>query len=154
MKATAHYFVVAVCLTAATSIPAGEIHKWVDENGVTVYSQTPPSDTVSTTVAPPPPPPTGAEQSRIQLEEQIERLDRAGEARETAAAEKAAEEKRLAEKRAACERARDQLAALESGPPRKLLIAPDGSTRRLSYDELEEEIAKTRENVKYSCDGL
>lgn len=143
----------AVCVSATQALLAGQVYKWVDENGVTVFSQTAPANTPSEVISEPPPP-DGTEAARAELEARIDRLDKAEEARHEAAAEAGAEARRASAAAEACERSRAHLASLESGPPQKLVVAPDGTSRRLSYEELQERIAKTRKDVKDHCNGL
>jgi hypothetical protein len=145
-------FIIAALPLAAST----QVHKWVDENGVTVYSQTPPPNaTASQVVAPPPPPATKTEDARQALDDTIERLDKVSQSRDEAdtaqrdSRQKAENEAQVA---AACSQARMHLEALESGPPRKIMVGPDGEAKRLSYEELQAEIEETRKFIKENCE--
>jgi hypothetical protein len=145
-------FVIAALPLAASA----QVHKWVDENGVTVYSQTPPPNAAaSQAVAPPPPPATNPEAARQALDERIERLDKVSQSRDEAdtaqrdTRKKADSEAQVA---AACSQARAHVEALESGPPRKIIVGPDGEAKRLSYEELQAEIEETRKFIKENCE--
>lgn len=150
-------FTLAVLMLAAPVVQAGQMYKWVDENGQTVYSQIPPTNAESQIVKPPPPPATDPAQARKALDESIQRLDDAETARTEQ--EKAEGETRKisdneAQVREACKASREELVELERGPPRKILIGPDGEAKRLSYEELQAEIADTKDYIEKNCSGF
>lgn len=154
MKAVLALSFVIVALPLAAS---AQVHKWVDENGVTVYSQVPPPNaTASQVVAPPPPPATDPADARQALDDRIERLDEISQSRDEAdtaqrdSRRQADSETQVA---AACSQARAHLKALESGPPRKIIVGPDGEAKRLSYEELQAEIEDTRKFIKENCEN-
>lgn len=146
---------LATMLAAAPLCQGAEVYKWVDEHGVTVYSQSPPPSGTAELSAPPPPPPPppGApDAARETLQGELERLDKARETREKAAADEEKRQKEQADRQAACESARKYQADLESRP-RVLLQEPDGSTRRLSDDELASMREEARKQVQELCSG-
>jgi len=145
---------VLLCALAVTSASqAGNLYKWVDENGVTVYSQSPPPAKPAEKVKPPPPPATDPEQAAAALDERIEKLNEAQQQREQSAEDAAQQRSEQDQRNQACESAKQRQAELNSGPPRYLLQEPDGSTRRLDYEELEKMRAKAAQRVKENCDG-
>jgi phage protein D len=130
------------------------MYRWVDENGVTVYSQTPPpaADAVKLK-ATPPPRAEDAEAARKRLEQQRERVFDEGEARKEAKAE---QEKRAKEAQtrhtiaANCEAAKKNLETLQNLGNR-MVHTPDGRYLRLSEDEVRTQIEKARRQVKEFC---
>ena len=143
---------ISLFLVGAATIAHAELHKWVDENGVVVYSQTAPPSVESQTIKPPPPPATDTETARTELQGQIDRLDSAREARTTAGAEQAAADLQKAEDAAACDDARKYLAKLENAQ-RVNLTEADGSARRLDETELNAMREEARNQVKELCGG-
>jgi hypothetical protein len=144
-------------LIAALPLAApAQVHKWVDENGITVYSQIPPPNaTTSQVVAAPPPPATDPAEARQALDDRIERLDKISQSRDeadTAQRDTRRQADSEAQVAAACSQARAHLEALESGPPRKIIVGPDGEAKRLSYEELQAEIEDTRKFISENCE--
>ncbi len=148
---------LAVLMAAAPVLQAGQMYKWEDENGRTVYSQTPPATAESQIVKPPPPPATDPAQARKELDASIQRLDEADKVRiENEKARGAAQKKNdnQAQVRASCKASREQIEELERGPPQKILIGPDGKAKRLSYEELQAEITEAKAYIEKNCTGM
>jgi hypothetical protein len=129
----------------------GEMYRWVDETGTTVYSQSPPPGTPATAIKPDPPPnPTevsrAAERTRVLIEQDINRREDLAHAAE-AAAKKAAEQTAA---KSACNDARKNLEILQKGsylPVR----TPDGKTQFLTPDDLAKRIAEANAAIKANC---
>ena len=143
-------YLLTTLMICSAKLALAEVHKWVDENGTVVYSQTLPSAVPSETVRPPPPPAEDPEAAQAALQEQIDRLDKARVSRQTTGAVEAAGQKQKAEDEKACAEARDHLAKLEQRP-QVLLVEADGSSRRLDYEELEAKRAEARAQVEEFC---
>ena len=126
------------------------MYKWVDENGVTVYSQTPPATAESSEVKPPPPPAESPESARQRLNQRLQKLDDAAEDRELAEAKQNEQQTRSDTFKGNCDAARNNLRNLE-GNPRKLVGRPDGSYVRLNEEERQERLQKSREQVEKFC---
>ena len=126
------------------------MYKWVDENGVTVYSQTPPATGKSTEVKPPPPPAESPETARQRLNQRLQKLEDAAEDRELVETKQNEQEKRSDVFKANCSAAQNNLRNLE-GNPRKLVGRPDGSYVRLDEEERQELLQKSREQVEKFC---
>ncbi len=84
---------ILIVFTLLISAPlAAKTYRWVDENGVTVYSQKPPPAGPVIEIKPPPPPAISPEEAQRKLDAQKQRLE---DLREDRALEnKAASEKR------------------------------------------------------------
>lgn len=139
-------------LAGASAFAHAEIHKWVDENGQVTYSQTAPPSANAQEIKPPPPPASDPEDAQAALQEQIDRLDKAREARRTDRAKHVAAEKQKTADDEACAEAREYSAKLESRS-QVLLTEADGSTRRLSEEELETMREEARNRVNELCGG-
>lgn len=127
------------------------IYKWVDDQGVTQYSQHPPSDRPAETVAPPPRPGADAAAAQKKLEETLQGLDADRKAR----AESEQEQEKLAataeQRRKNCTAARDDLTKLTTGG-RKRLIGPDGVASYMAEEDRQAYIEKARKQIEEFCD--
>ncbi len=143
--------VLSLSLLGAGAVAAGA-YRWVDENGVTHYSQVPPPDKAATRIAPPPPPPAGSGQTT--WDKLDVRLQNA-ELRKEEQQKQRQEEQKSAEKQAArqknCNAARRNLEILQ-GSPRRMIRLPNGEYRRLTAEEREEQMARARERIDEFCD--
>ncbi|MEN8176913.1 MAG: DUF4124 domain-containing protein, partial [Pseudomonadota bacterium] len=107
---------LALVLVLALHPVQARVYQWVDEQGVTVFSQTPPppgtaieADTIDTA---PPPPTTDPEEARRALEERVEALDQRREERREAEDEQRQARTEAADRRALCDQARARVAQL------------------------------------------
>lgn len=131
-----------VILFSAVSIGAG-IYKWVDEKGVTHYSDTPASDQKSKKIEASPPPETGITQKSWQQKEHEFRQRRL-EAEEAEEKQKQKEAIRIKEEqRQRCARAKNELDWREKHPP------VPGKTGYVG--EREQAIEEARNAVKKWC---
>ncbi|WP_295577602.1 DUF4124 domain-containing protein [uncultured Lamprocystis sp.] len=143
--------VAGIGLAAFSSQSLGEMYRWVDESGTTVYAQQPPPGIQATPIKPHPAPgadTTGqaAEQLRGRVEQDIDkREDQALKAE--AAAKQAAEE---TARKTNCDAARKNLNTLQTRGKGRLRT-PDGKSGYLSRDELAKEFDKAREQIKINC---
>lgn len=137
-----------LCLLALPCHAA--IYKWVDEKGVTHYSEQPPASGKGQEIQPrvtpaSPPSPTPSKPASNKLKE-----DRPAEAREsstprevlTMPAEKMLEQ---------CQNARQRLQQLESSP-RILVKGADGEMQRASEEERQRMIEDERKRIQLYCE--
>lgn len=139
--------VLAALLLAAQPVAAA-IYKWVDEQGNVHYSQTPPLDREAQTLSAPPPPGDGRGSAQS-LKEKMEAFDERQEAREKSAQERKQAEDEAARRQALCEQARANLQTLTSRGQVRILEGE--TTRMLSEEERQAEIAKAREQIDQFC---
>lgn len=127
------------------------MYKWVDDQGVTQYSQHPPSDRPTETLVPPPRPGTDAAAAQKKLEETLQGLDEDRKAR----AESEQEQEKLAataeQRRKNCTAARDNLTKLTTGG-RKRLIGPDGVAAYMTEEDRQARIEKAQQQIGEFCD--
>lgn len=138
-------------MIAAVSInplASAELYKWVDENGVTQYSQSPPLDksgvqTLNVKVTP-------ADQSA--LEKMKSRVETADKLRDTRLEDEklnrqVEEAKAVTEEN--CRRSKARVAAYSI--PNALIEREDGSRERVDEPTRQKELAASREMVKQYC---
>lgn len=136
-------------LGALPGIASAAVYKWVDENGQVQYSQTPPPGGIETQeikVAPPPPDDPEAARREHTLEEGLEKRE---EAREDAAKEASEDAEYKKQKAQRCEAAKHRLYQAER--PRVSFIEPDGSERRATEEERQQQITESQKQVEEFC---
>jgi hypothetical protein len=145
-------FLLVACASVAAQ---ARVYRWVDEDGVTVYSQTPPPTGEATTVrtdAGPNAEETAAARERLrrQIEQDFDANQEARQLRQTKVEEAAeAEQHRLEEGN--CEAARHNLNALANLGAR-MVRTPDGEYTRLSENEVQRLMQQARDQIKELCD--
>lgn len=145
--ATVAIFGALLCLTSPVM---AKLYKWVDENGVTQYTQTPPPKGDFSHVKPPPKPAVDPQKAHSEMEERLKAFkDRRDEvAKGKAESDKKAAEK--AEKSAKCEKARKNLTFLQTHA-RVRETAKDGSATLLGEEKRQERIKQANEAIKEYC---
>ena len=137
----------ALCFTSAHA----EMYRWVDENGVTHFSQAPPASGDATRLEKPAADPVGNSDTVQSVNEQWQQLqDRRDERAEQE--EQAQEQQDLQARREAnCRAARNNLEVLQ-GPTNRLIKTPGGDYQRLTEEERQERIRKAEEIMERDCD--
>jgi hypothetical protein len=130
---------------------SGKIYKWVDQNGETQYTQTPPPagmQAIEIRNAPQPADDPAAERARLQQE--TEALDeRLKEHQERAArAEVSAKNEQIRRKN--CINAKKNLSELHEGGNKRYLM-PDGEVMRLTEEDRQKRIAETEAQIAEFC---
>lgn len=149
MKKTHHLIIVMLLLIVAAPAPAAmyTMYKWVDDEGNTHYTQTPPMDREADRVAAPPPvqapasPPAAAEATPADDGEAA--TDDQG---PTEAERRAAERHNAAQ----CEELRSTLQRYETTPRIRVRDA-GGEYRYLSEEERQAQMAKARRLIGEHC---
>lgn len=140
-----------LCSLLCLSSPAmARLYKWVDENGVTQYTETPPPKGDFSSVKPPPKPAVDPQRAQDDLEKRVDAFQqrRDDSAKGKAEANKKATEK--AEMAAKCEKARKNLTFLQSHA-RIRTTDKDGSATQLSEEKRQEKIKQANEAIKEYC---
>jgi len=148
MKTVPLILMVAASLACASL--AAKTYRWVDENGVTVYSQSPPPSGAATEIKPPPPPAISPEEAWRKLNAQKQRLEDLREDRELkrqAVNEKKAEDDRLKRN---CEAAKRNLAGYIARPHARQKGA-DGVYRYITEEARQERMKEAKEQIKENC---
>jgi hypothetical protein len=140
-----------VCLALALALPAAaQMYKWVDEKGVTHYTETPPPDRKSTKVEirPSPPAARASDASESWKERDLEFRTRRVEKEE----EKERAERNAAARKDRCRRSREALDDLQN---RAAIYRLDDRGERVYLEDIERtrEIEVWRARAKENCDG-
>lgn len=150
MRKTVNYLRV-ICLAAfclISSISLAEMYKWVDEDGNTHYTQSPPPEGMEGTTIKPPPK-VNVRQAQKELETRkrlLADMEKERKEKQQATIKKQQEEK---QQKAKCEQARARLASYER--PRVNLIDEEGNPIRATEEQRQAELAKSRELVEKLC---
>ena len=141
-------FTLAFCLAGLMTVNqtmAATVYKWVDESGVTHFSEHPPKNTETTLIKP-----------KTGHSEPVNYDDK-GKALSEEASKAAAESKEAAEKLAEamkdperCASARKNLETLQNNA-RVKVKGEDGEYRFLTQDEMQDRLKTTQDAVRESC---
>jgi membrane-bound lytic murein transglycosylase len=125
-----------------------EMYKWVDDEGNTHYTQSPPpGDVKAKTIKPPPK--VNPEHSQKQLQNRQKSLNEARDNRQKAGEEKREREQELEQQRADCEKAKARLASYQR--PRVNLVDKDGNPSRATEEQRQAEIARSKDLISKLC---
>lgn len=145
-------FLIALSISWATGLQA-KVYRWVDENGGTIYSQTPPPGQVEAeTIAPPPPPPTDANETWENLNQQWQEMQDREDARKDQKEEATKGQENQEARTKNCQAAQYNLERLVDGRFRMRIKEPDGGYRRLPAEERQARIEKARQVIQDNCD--
>jgi len=144
-------FLILACSTLFISASlTAKSYRWVDENGITVYSQKPPPSGSATEIKPPPPPAISPEEAQRKLDTRRQALEDLREDRELKkkeSGEKKAETKR---QKSNCEAAQSNLAGLISRPHARQK-EKDGEYSYISEEARQEKIEAAKKHIKENC---
>lgn len=135
----------------ATTLTAGKMYRWVDENGVTQYTQTPPPKGEVTEMKPPPPPAVDPAEAQRQLDAQRQKLEDLREDRSLAKQETSEGKAEREAKSKNCQSARNNLKRLQENP-RGRWMQKDGTQARYTDEERQAKIKEAQEQIKEFCD--
>jgi flagellar biosynthesis GTPase FlhF len=139
-----------VFLMSAATAGFTQTYKWVDQNGVVSYSQTPPPSTQAETVDITPTPVVGNSDNSDELQRLRQRLEDSREDRELAKEEERKTREAAEIKRQNCSTARSNLEnLLNSG--NRMMKTTDGDYLRLSESERQTRIQAAREQIEANC---
>lgn len=124
------------------------MYKWVDEEGNTHYSQTPPNTDVEVETIKPPPKVDTEAASKV-LEEQNKKATDLRDKRLAEAEEQKKVEQEKDEKEKQCQQAKARLASYQR--PRVNQENSDGTIRTLSEEERQAEIKKSKDYIDKVC---
>jgi len=149
-KANRGWWIIAGWLVAM-GLAQAAMYKWVDENGVTQYTQYPPPNRKVEVVAPPPPPAEDPQEAQKKLEATLQKQNEQRETATTAGEEQAktAEQAKLREQN--CQTARSNLEKLTTGG-RKRVIGADGVASYLTEEDQQARIDKAKKQIEEFCD--
>ncbi len=127
-----------------------QVYRWVDENGVTIYSQTPPphaqAETVTTYQGAAP----SAAEIQHRLDAETQNDDDYIEDRELAQQKKQQEQAMKAFRHNSCQTAKSNLEGLKVGGSR-LMRNADGSYQRLTEEQRQTQMQQAQEQISEFC---
>jgi uncharacterized protein DUF4124 len=141
-------YLLVCCLSLCSQYAIAAMYKWVDDEGNTHYTQSPPPGDIEKEIIKPPPG-IDSELSQKQQEDRKERLDKARDSRLDASEQARAEEEEKEKQRADCEKARAKLASNQR--PRLNLKDKDGNVIRATEEQRQKEIGRAKELIKEFC---
>jgi isopropylmalate/homocitrate/citramalate synthase len=141
-------FLIAFLLIFSTLVSA-ETYRWVNEEGVVTYSQSPPPDVKAETVEIKSNPPSSAGSSKKRLEELRQGLADRKEDRELKKAQKKEQQEIAAENKKNCATARKNLEQLTALANR--LYKTGDNYVRLTEEERQQKMKEAREQIKEYC---
>ncbi|MEJ2691500.1 MAG: DUF4124 domain-containing protein, partial [Candidatus Thiodiazotropha sp.] len=127
------YAILTALLISFSTMPCAETYKWVNENGVVTYSQTPPPDKQAERLKLRNAGPSGGESSKSRLDHLRQKMADSAEDRELEKQKRETEKEELALRRENCEAARSNLRNLQGLGQR--LYRTGGEYRRLTEEE-------------------
>lgn len=142
-------FLFAAISSFCAAAAAGPMYKWVDENGETHYTQSPPPAGIQGQEMAPPPPPADAARQQEDLDRLEKNLDSTEETRQKDAKKQAEDAEYAAQKKLKCTQARERL--MKAQRPRTNFVDADGSVRRASEEERQQQIKESEDQVKEFC---
>jgi len=143
---------IAFFLLSLPTFACAATYQWVDENGVTVYSQLPPPNQADARkVAPPPPPATTPKAAQDELRRLQQKLEDLREDRELQASAQKKESEKQQLRVENCRRARENLQILQQRS-RQLIKQSDGTYKRYTPEEKAQKVAEYEAMIKRSCD--
>lgn len=145
---TVAVFVLAACVCT----PAfGAMYRWIDENGVAVYSQTPPPSGGAVKIKTQRTPSEhDASAARERADQQRTRTFDEGEARKERRAKQEQKAREKDQRAASCEAARKNFKTFQN-LGRRMIKTPDGRYLRLSEGQVEMEIQKAQMQLEENC---
>ena len=143
---------IFLCCGLWLSAALAETYRWVDENGVTIYSQTPPPAGTANVerVKAPAPPARGDQEAWKELDRQWQEMQDRADSEKERSEKQQADSQLAADQGSNCEAAKHNLEVLQSSN-RKLIRTPDGVYRRLTPEERQKQIEEARKEMEESC---
>ncbi len=143
-----------LCLLLAAAAPAvlaANMYKWTDAEGNVHFTQEPPPPGVQgQKLAPPPPPAESPAKAQSQIKAMEQQFNSAQQQRQDAAKKAQQEAHYDAEKKQKCAQARSRLQKAQR--PRVNFVGPDGTVRRATEEQRQQQIKDSEKQVKEFCD--
>lgn len=143
----------ALLMLAAVILPFGvphaEVYKWVDEDGNTHYTQTPPpADIKGTRIKPS----SGTESDEVvgDIRQRLQKLEKSREESEKAERERERRQERIELYKKNCRIAQERLNKLQTAPQVRA-VDEDGNVTRLSVEEQQKRIAEVEKDIEKYC---
>jgi len=135
---------------ALTETALAKTYKWVDENGVTQYTATPPPTGDFKTIKPPSKPAVDPVKAQGEFDKRLEAFNKRKEETDKAKAEADEQAAKAAEAKKNCEQAKKNLNLLQT-KVRVRYKEEDGSVRYLTDEEREANMKRAQGAIKSYC---
>jgi len=147
---------LAGLLISAGAIATDKAYISVDESGRPVASDTSPAaGVVEEVILLPNTPQTDAAKAQEEVQRINQKADRMAAERKQKQNERAAAKEQKERQQVSCAASRSRLEQLQSQPPnRRLVVDPDGTTHRVSAEEMEKLVAAAERQVVEDCGSL
>jgi hypothetical protein len=147
---------LAALFIAVGATAADKAYISVDESGQTMASDKPPATgNVEEVMALPTAPQTDADKAQEEVQRINRKADQMAAERKQKQSERAAAKEQKERQQVACAASRSRFEQLESQPPNRRLVAdPDGTTHRVSAEEMAELVAAAKRQVAEDCGSL
>jgi hypothetical protein len=146
---------VLLCVLMLTTTSAvAATYKWVDENGQTVYSQTPPpsgTQDVERVKAPPRPPSNSGTAAAQKTKDDADAFNERREEKKTQQQDKKNMQKADAQRKEHCDGMRADIETLTNKPIVRRTSEDGSESRVLTTEEREADVKMLRERVKKEC---
>lgn len=149
-KANRGWWIVVGWLAVA-GLAQAAMYKWVDEKGVTQYTQYPPPNRDVKVIVPPPPPAEDPEQAQKKLETLLQSQDKQHKAATTAEEKQAKTDQQAKLREQNCAAARDNLEKITTGG-RKRFMGEDGVATYLTEEDRQARIDAAQKQIEEFCD--
>jgi len=150
MRALLITSIFVIPLSFSSNLQAGKFYKWVDENGATHYTETPPANSESTTIRTQGKDPKNAEQAKAKLSKQRESLTEDIANRVKAGEEASLNAKNSEVKKNNCKTARGNLKVLQEHGRIKQKNK-EGEYSLLPEEKRQERVQKAKDRIKEFC---
>lgn len=144
------YAILTALLLSFSTMLCAETYKWVNENGVVTYSQTPPPDKQAERVKLRDTGPSSGQSSKSRLDKLRQKMADSAEDRELEKQKRQTEKEERSLKRENCDAARSNLRNLQGLGQR--LYHMGNEYRRLTEEERQSLMQKEREHIKANCE--
>jgi len=135
-----------------SGVCSAQTYRWVDENGVVSYSQTPPPATTTERIKLPSASRSSPEAAQQRLQQLRQRLEDNREDRELATQKSQQLATKNARRRHNCQAARANLRNLQ-GLGKRLLHTSDGQYVRLTEEQRQQRMQEARKQIEANCPG-
>jgi hypothetical protein len=144
---------LAAVSVLSSAAHAQQIYRFVGEDGVTVFSDRQPASGQAKKVDVLNPPSTSTnEDAQDRVGSINQALDELAAERRQKAADEEAARKAQAQQKAACEVAKNRLEQIQLYPPgRRLVVSPDGTAKRVGWEEMQAMEQEARDQVQKLC---
>ena len=143
-----------VCFLLAAAAPAvlaATMYKWTDANGNVHFTQEPPPPGIQgQKLAPPPPPAESPAKAQAHVKKLEQQFNATQQQRQDQAKKAEQEAHYDAEKKQKCAQAKQRLQKAQR--PRVSFVNPDGTVRRATEEERQQQIHDSEKQVKKFCD--